>query len=167
MTTPARYLLLIIALNYVTPAHAQMGTRSVYIEKLKGAGAEDNFHTQVIAAFKARILGTQRYQITEIPGPAELVVNITCMDIGDLTKHSIKGGVCSYYFAYWPTEFQGLSTPICTLFSIASNEAAEIGESVFQDFVSSSTEQALATKRKSIKDGVDLFNLRHDKSSPQ
>jgi len=90
---------------------------------------------EVVSAFKARINGTERYQIVEglAQGQPEFFVIIVCMG---MEKYHIQGAVCSYSFSYVPPQ----TAPLLWLrvevpYQVAGPRREELGEEVFQAFV--------------------------------
>ena len=124
------------------PTHAQTVARTVRIEE-PGAGTSHfllaPINLEVIKAFSARIAASGGYTLTE--SPAELVVTIICLDS---RKESLVGGFCTYKFEYFPKKAPEFDMPLGTPSPVVRSEAAEIAESIFQDFVKETTETKLS-----------------------
>jgi hypothetical protein len=95
----------------------------------------------VIKAFADRVGGSERYAVTK--EPAELVVFIICLDT---TKDDSlpEGDFCTYTFEYHSKKAPEFKMPLGTPLPVVGFRASEIAESIYQAFVTETTEAKLS-----------------------
>jgi hypothetical protein len=108
----------------------------------------------VVDALKARLNGTERYQVSDTA--ADLAIYVVCFG---MEKVKIEGVVCSYSFIYChPATSNLLLIPIGEGMGLVSSpERAGIGETVFQAFVEATTEQKILDARAGVEFSISLF----------
>jgi hypothetical protein len=107
----------------------------------------------VVDALKARLGGTDRYQLAG--DTAELVIQVLCHD---MEKYKVDGAACSYSFLYYHPAVLLLAVPIGEGAGLlTSSERARIGEMLFQSFVEATTEEKISTARANVELSISLF----------
>jgi hypothetical protein len=108
----------------------------------------------VVDALKARLSGTERYQVSDTA--ADLAIYVVCFD---MERYKIEGVVCSYSFIYCHPEASNLLLiPIGEgMGLVTSPERAGIGETLFQAFVEATTEEKILTARANVEFSISLF----------
>jgi len=111
--------------------------------------------TEVVSALKARINGTERYQIEDdhLTGDPEFFVRVICMNA---EKFHLTGVICSYTFQYIPPNAPFISLVIGS--SLGSNSEPEhAAERIFQDFVTLTPEANIQLLQSKLKASVGFF----------
>lgn len=109
----------------------------------------------VVDALKARLSGTERYQVVSNT-VADFAISVLC---DDLEKYKITGAICSYSFLYFhPVTLLGVPIPTGrSMGLLSSSERATIGEMLFQAFVEATTEQRILDARANVEFSISLF----------
>src|SRR5258708_5978032 len=155
MTTTLTLFALLVAVALLSnPCGAQQSVRTTSIT----GGTDDNrFEREVVAALKARLGGTTRYQVIASTEVAELEVSVVCIDLSESNR--LNGGFCSYAFTYWPKEAPGLSRQLGPIHLLSDPNASSAGETVFQKLVEASSEAKLAVSLKEMETSAELYVL--------
>ena len=137
-------LFLAVSAQTQTAQRAVTGQRTVKVEE-PGDGAHHFMlppvNLDVIKAFSDRIAGSERYSLTK--EPAELVVFIICVDSG--RDDSLpEGDFCTYTFEYNAKKAPEFKMPLGTPTPIVGFRASEIAESIYQAFLTETTETKLS-----------------------
>lgn len=137
-------LFLAVSAQTQTAQVAVTGPRTVKMEE-PGDGAHHYMlppiNLDVIKAFSDRIAGSGRYTLTR--EPAELVVFIICLD--STKDDGLPGGnFCTYTFEYQAKKAPEFKMPLGTPTPVVGLGASEIAESIYQAFLTESTETKLS-----------------------
>jgi hypothetical protein len=127
-------------------------TASPHKVKVSGKDKESN---SVIEALKARLRGTERYQVTDDSSEADLEVVIIC---SALETYKVNGVICSYIFFFTPPSAKLLRLPIGSAFGQA--EAADrtaLAEMILEAFVAQTTERKIIEVENDLKASVAIF----------
>jgi len=113
----------------------------------------------VVDALKARLSGTERYQVVS-DTIAELTIHVLCEDS---EQYKVRGAVCSYSFSYFHPLTPVLRIPIGEgVGLVSSSERARIGEMLFQSFVEATTERKILDARASVEFSIALFCVKSE-----
>jgi len=124
--------------------------------KVKVSGS-DKESSPVVDALKARLRGTERYQVTDDSREADLEVVVIC---SAMESYKLNGAICGYLFFYIPPTSPLLRLPIGSAFGQAeAKDRTTLGEMIFETFVAETTQQKIQAVENDLKASVTLFCL--------
>jgi hypothetical protein len=157
MEIPMKRTIMFCPLLLLFVAHS-----AVAVPHKVGVQAGNKEAEPVVDALKARLSGTERYQVVSGSGSvADFTINVLC---DDLEKYKITGAICSYSFLYFhPLTLLGVPIPIGrSMGLLSSSERATIGEMLFQAFVEATTEQRILDARANVESSISWFCMRSE-----
>jgi hypothetical protein len=114
----------------------------------------------VIKAFTARVAASDRYTLSG--SPAELVVVIVCVD-PDKNK-AVEG--CTYKFEFRSKNAPEFNMPLGTPSPVVGSDAAKIADTIFEEFVTDTTEMKLSVAELEAKFRVASFCAKPENKVP-
>ena len=71
-----------------------------------------------------------------------------------------RGGVCSYTLKYSPPDLFGINDSLINLAAVSGNNASAVAETVFEDFVKSSSDKTLVFSSDMMHASISLYTTK-------
>lgn len=114
----------------------------------------------VIKAFTARVAASDRYILSG--APAELVVVIVCVDPDN--NKAVQG--CTYKFEFRSKNAPEFNMPLGTPSPVVGSDPSKIAETIFQEFLTDTTEMKLSVAELEAKFRVASFCAKPENKAP-